>query len=165
LGTARRFLGHPIGWTLFLFASSIAGTSATAQTSSLAADKDGRIRAQLSSRNAVTISAELSARIASLPLREGDAFRAGQTLVGFDCALYQSQVSKADAAVEAANAMVQSNKRLAELGSIGQFEVQQPREELSHRKAGSARNLLQIDRLPEQQCRQHAVGRLDRRPR
>lgn len=90
---------------------------------SLAADQDGRVRAQLSSRNAVTLSSELAARIATLPLRDGDAFREGQVLVSFDCSLFDSQLQKAEASAEAANAMVMSNQRLAELNSIGQYEL------------------------------------------
>lgn len=137
-----RPIGLALALALAIFVSTI--SSAAAQTSSLAADKDGHIRAQLSSRNAVTISAELSARIANLPLREGDAFREGQMLVGFDCALYQSQVRKADAAVEAANAVVQSNTRLAELESIGKFEVERARAQLkeAQAEAGTARLLV-----------------------
>ena len=113
-------------------------------TSTLAADKDGRIRTQLSSRNAVTISAELPARIASLTLREGDAFRTGQQLVSFDCSLHQSQLRKAEAATEAADAMARSNARLAELNSIGRYEVEQTQARLKEAQAevASARTLV-----------------------
>src|SRR5690242_5362725 len=61
---------------------------------SLAADNDGRVRAQLSARNSVTLSSELAARIATLTLRDGDAFREGQVLVSFDCSLFDSQLQK-----------------------------------------------------------------------
>jgi multidrug efflux pump subunit AcrA (membrane-fusion protein) len=119
---------HRAGWALALLAG-LAGPAA-AQSTNLAVDKDGRVRTQLTARNAVTLSAEIAARIASLPLREGDAFRAGQQLVGFDCGLYQSQLHKAQAAGEAADAVVQSNQRMAELNSIGQFEVEQAQAKL-----------------------------------
>jgi membrane fusion protein, multidrug efflux system len=98
-------------------------------------DKDHRIRTQLTARNAVTISSELAARIAALSLREGEAFRAGQPLVGFDCSLYQSHLRKAEASVEAAAALVQSNQRLAELNSIGKFEVEQAQAKLKEAQA------------------------------
>ncbi|MFA9438060.1 efflux RND transporter periplasmic adaptor subunit [Uliginosibacterium sp. sgz301328] len=88
-------------------------------------DKDGRVRTQLSARNDVVISSELSAKIASLPLREGDAFRAGQTLVSFDCTLFQAQLAKARATNEAAQQTLAVNKRLAELNSVGRLEVDQ----------------------------------------
>ena len=123
-----------LGAALLLLALADAG----AQTAGLATDKEGRIRTQLSSRNAVTLSSEIGARIASLPLREGDAFRAGQPLVGFDCSLYQGQLRKAEAAAEAANAVVQSNQRMAELNSIGKFEVQQAQAKLKEAQAEAA---------------------------
>lgn len=101
-------------------------------------DKDGRIRTQLSSRNAVTLSSELAARIATLSVREGDAFRTGQPLVVFDCSLYQSQLRKAEAGIDAANALLQSNQRLAELNSIGRFEVEQAQARLKEAQAEAA---------------------------
>lgn len=88
-------------------------------------DKEGRVRVQITARNEVVLSSEISAKIASLPLREGDAFRAGQSLVTFDCTLYQAQLNKAQASLEAARQTLAVNKRLAELNSIGALEVQQ----------------------------------------
>ncbi|MGM9516183.1 efflux RND transporter periplasmic adaptor subunit [Roseateles sp. DB2] len=127
---------------------SIALTHGTAwaQTSPLATDKDGRIRTQLSARNALTVSAEIAARVASLPLREGEAFRAGQTLVGFDCALYQNQQRKAEATVEAATAVLQSNQRMAELNSIGRYEVEQSQAKLKEAQAEAASAKLLVGR-------------------
>jgi membrane fusion protein (multidrug efflux system) len=133
-----------IGLVSLLLACCVAPVHA--QITNLSLDKDGRIRTQLSSRNAVTISAEIAARIASLPLREGDAFRAGQQLVGFDCALYQSQVRKAEAATDAANALVQSNLRMAELNSIGKFEVEQAQARLKEAQAEVASSKLLVNR-------------------
>lgn len=102
---------------------------------SLAADRDGRVRAQLSARNAVTLSAEVAARIATLPLRDGDAFREGQVLVSFDCSLIDSQLQKAEASIEAASAVVQSNQRLVELNSIGAYELAQAQARLKEAQA------------------------------
>jgi len=88
------------------------------------ADKDGRVRAQLTARNEVVLSSELSARIDSLPLREGDAFRAGQALVGFDCTLFKAQLNKAQSTLDAARQTLAVNQRLGELNSIGKLEVE-----------------------------------------
>jgi membrane fusion protein, multidrug efflux system len=129
------------GWVLACAACSVA-----AQASNLALDKEGRIRTQLGSRNAVTLSSEIAARIAGLPLREGDAFRAGQPLVSFDCSLHQSQLRKAEAATEAAQALVKSNQRMAELNSIGQFEVEQAQAKLKEAQAEAAASRLIVGR-------------------
>ncbi len=100
----------------------------------------------LSSRNAVTLSSEIAARIAVLPLREGDAFRQGRQLVGFDCSLLQSQLRKAQAATEAAQALVQSNQRMADLNSIGRFELDQSSAKLKEAEAEAATAKLLVNR-------------------
>lgn len=137
-------LRYSLWCCISLVALHASAQGASTPASPLSTDKDGRIRTQLSSRNAVTISSELAARIASLSLREGDAFSAGQLLVGFDCSLYQSQLRKAEASIEAATALVQSNQRLVELNSIGKFEVDQAVAKLKEAQADavSARTVV-----------------------
>lgn len=146
--------------SLPLFFSAVASAQTPASTVSSLTDKDGRIRTQLTSRNAVTISSELAARIATLSLREGDSFRAGQLLVGFDCSLYESQLRKAEASIEAATALVQSNLRLVELNSIGKFEVAQAQAKLKEAQAEAASTRTVVNR-----CNIHAPfnGRVARR--
>lgn len=89
------------------------------------ADDDGRIRVQLVARDQVDVSSEISAKIASMPFRDGDAFRAGQTLVSLDCSLYAAQLRKAQAEAEAAVQLKRVNDRLSQLHSIGEIEVQE----------------------------------------
>lgn len=125
-------------WVMGLVGLLETAMPAWAQDPGAAGDKHSRIRIQVSSRNAVTISAEIAGRIAALPLREGDAFRARQQLVGFDCSLLQSQLRKAEAATEAAQAVLQSNQRMAELNSVGKFEVQQSQARLKEAEAEAA---------------------------
>jgi len=89
------------------------------------ADDDGRIRIQLVARDRVDLSSEVSAKIASMPFREGDAFRAGQMLVSLDCSLYAAQLHKAQAEADAAVQLKRVDDRLAQLHSIGEIDVQQ----------------------------------------
>lgn len=86
---------------------------------------DGRIRIQLVARDQVDLSSEISAKIASMPFRDGDAFRAGQTLVSLDCSLYAAQLHKAQAEADAAVQLKRVNDRLSQLHSIGEIDVQQ----------------------------------------
>ena len=123
---------------LAALAATLVLAPVAAQTPNMATDKDGRIRTQLTARNAVTLSSEIAARIVALPVREGDAFRAGQTLVRFYCGLYQSQVHKAEAAVEAADAVLRSDQRMADLHSIGQSELDQAKAHLKEAQAEAA---------------------------
>ena len=89
------------------------------------AEDDGRIRIQLVARDEVEVSSEISAKIASMPFRDGDAFRAGQTLVSLDCSLYAAQLHKAQAESDAAVELKRVNDRLSQLHSIGQIDVEQ----------------------------------------
>ncbi len=88
-------------------------------------EDDGRIRIQLVARDEVEVSSEISAKIASMPFRDGDAFRAGQTLVSLDCSLYAAQLHKAQAESDAAVQLKRVNDRLSQLHSIGQLDVEQ----------------------------------------
>ena len=86
---------------------------------------DNRIRTQLVSPDAVVLSSELAAKIDALPLREGDAFKRGDKLVIFDCGLYDAQLKKAQAIADSANKLLAVNKRLADLNSVGELELEQ----------------------------------------
>ncbi|MES2088864.1 MAG: efflux RND transporter periplasmic adaptor subunit [Pseudomonadota bacterium] len=81
------------------------------------------IRAQLAPHRYTTLAAEIGAKISHLPVQEGSAFKAGQTLVSFDCSLQQAQLNKARAALRGAEKTWGGNKRLAELNSVGKVEL------------------------------------------
>lgn len=100
-------------------------TSNTPQATLSPTDKENRIRTQFAPRNEVVISSELSAKISSMPLRDGDVFRLGQNLVTFDCALFQAQLTKSQAMLNTARQALVIQQRLAELNSAGALEVQQ----------------------------------------
>jgi membrane fusion protein (multidrug efflux system) len=87
------------------------------------ADKEGRIRVQFVPYHQSVLASELSAKIISLPFREGDAFRAGQALVSFDCDFFRAQLNKAEASCEAAVQTLRVDRRLAQLNSIGTLDV------------------------------------------
>lgn len=81
------------------------------------------IRAQLMPRRYTTIAAEIGAKVSSLPVGEGGAFRAGQVLVQFDCSLQRAQLEKAEAELDGAEQTLKSNLRLEQLNSVGQLEL------------------------------------------
>jgi len=98
---------------------------AVAPGASLTQGDDGHIRIQLVSRDEVEISSEIGAKIASLPFRDGDAFRAGQTLVSLDCSLYAAQLRKAQAEADAAVKLEHVDEQLSQLHSIGEIDVEE----------------------------------------
>lgn len=109
-------------------------------------DKDGRVRTQFVARDKAILSSEISAKISSLPFREGNSFRAGQTLVSFDCALYRSSLAKAQATAEAARQTLKVDRRLAELNSIGSLEVDQAAAKVKEAEAEAAAMRVTVDK-------------------
>jgi membrane fusion protein, multidrug efflux system len=112
-----------LSMSMSAFAQAPAAPVQLAESGILAAD--GRIRVQISAQQQTTLSTELAASIASLPFKEGDSFKAGQTLMSFDCSLFHAQLDKAQALSQAARQTLQVNRRLAELNSISNLEVEQ----------------------------------------
>jgi RND family efflux transporter MFP subunit len=92
------------------------------------------------------LSSEIAAKISSLPFREGESFRAGQTLVAFDCALFRASLSKAEATAEAARQTLKVNQRLAELNSIGNLEVEQAAAKVKEAEAETVAMRVTVDK-------------------
>lgn len=82
-----------------------------------------QVRARLSPVRFTILSAEVAARIERLPFAEGARFKQGDALVVFDDAVPRAQLGKARAAHEAATRVLQSYRRLAELGSVSQLDL------------------------------------------
>lgn len=116
---ARRL---PLLLLLLGISSASAGEAPSPAPASAGIERQ-EIRAQLMPRQFTTIAAEVGAKISQLPQREGDSFKAGQLLVRFDCSMQQAMLQKARAELNAAEHTHKANRRLAELDSIGQLEL------------------------------------------
>ena len=121
--------------TLFAATALVAGEAPAPETPSL--DKQD-IRAQLSPLRYTSLSAEISAKIDRITVREGEAFKVGQRLISLDCALQAAQSQRAHAALAAADKLVIANHRLAELNSVGQLELDIAEAELAKARADVA---------------------------
>ncbi|RBP83867.1 efflux RND transporter periplasmic adaptor subunit [Marinomonas rhizomae] len=83
------------------------------------------IRVQLNAKDRAVLSSQLSGRIKTLTLKEGQSFKKGQTLVEFDCDIYKAKLDYAKAAAQAAEQKRAVAKRLDNLQSISVMEVNQ----------------------------------------
>ncbi|HEX7636482.1 MAG TPA: efflux transporter periplasmic adaptor subunit, partial [Noviherbaspirillum sp.] len=88
-------------WAAALPKAAPALQATVTATTGTALDKR-EIRAQLAPRRYTTLAAEIGAKISRLPLPEGAAFKQGQPLIQFDCALQQTQFDKSKASLVAA---------------------------------------------------------------
>lgn len=80
------------------------------------------LRAQLSPRDFTTLAAEIGAKVEKVGAREGERFKKGDTLIGFDCSIQRAQMAEARAALGATEKTVAVNTRLLELQTIGKLE-------------------------------------------
>ncbi len=79
----------------------------------------GVVRAEASA----TISSELVARVAAIAFKAGQAFRAGDSLLRFDCQRYDADLSAAEAEVKAQDIMVETNRHLLRHKAAGNNEL------------------------------------------
>lgn len=81
------------------------------------------IRAQISPRHQTVLSAEIAGKIVALDLREGEAFAAGERLVGLDCGAHVARRDRAAAQELAARRRLETAGRLDRLNSISRLEL------------------------------------------
>ena len=96
------------------------------------------IRAQLTPREFTTLSSEIAARIDRITTRVGDHFKRGDILVQFDCAIPNAQRDRAEAVAQQSEKAVAINRRLLELKSVGQLELEVSQAELAKARADLA---------------------------
>jgi RND family efflux transporter MFP subunit len=96
------------------------------------------IRAQLTPREFTTLSSEIAARIDRITTRVGDHFKKGDVLVQFDCEIPDAQRARAEAIAQQSEKAVAINKRLLQLKSVGQLELEVSQAELAKANADLA---------------------------
>jgi membrane fusion protein (multidrug efflux system) len=96
------------------------------------------IRAQLTPRDYTTLASENAGRIDRIATRAGQHFKKGDVLVVFDCVAQQAQSAKARAVLVAAEKTFAVNRRLAQLKSIGQLELDVSEAEIEKARADVA---------------------------
>lgn len=101
-----------------LLAWCVSTSSAKAQAAG-----DRPVRVVVQALMQATLSAEIAARIRQLPFRDGESFKKGDTLVAFDCDIFEAQRDKVDAELKAAKAKLDNDQQLVRTRSIGALEV------------------------------------------
>lgn len=110
---------------------SIDTTTTGSVTSGNAFDARGVIRPNAEA----TLGAGVSAKIADLPFKDGEAFRKGEALVRFDCAKQNADLRGARASLSKAASIYESKKRLKARGAAGSQEVRDAAADVATAKA------------------------------
>ncbi|WP_226462312.1 efflux RND transporter periplasmic adaptor subunit [Hydrogenophaga taeniospiralis] len=104
------------------------------------------MRAQLIPQRYTTLSAEVGAKISRIPIKEGQRFVAGQTLVALDCILPSAQLQKARAQQASARNNWEGSQQMAKLNAIGQVELRNSEAEVAKAAADVAYLQATIDK-------------------
>ena len=72
----------------------------------------------------VSISSEIAARVEKINFLMGDAFKKGDTLISFDCKLYNAQLEVIKADHKSAQVQLKNDKELLDMRSIGELQYQ-----------------------------------------
>ncbi|MFJ5282787.1 efflux RND transporter periplasmic adaptor subunit [Pseudomonas sp. NPDC088429] len=107
MNDSRRSPIHTVCSAALVAALLISGSSTWGNTAS---STENAARGVLRAEREVVLSSSVSERIQQMAFREGDHFTEGQILVAFDCGRLNAELraARADAAMEARNAQVQS---------------------------------------------------------
>jgi RND family efflux transporter MFP subunit len=82
------------------------------------------IRVQVVPRNAASLGAPMSGRLADFPLRDGDVFKAGQVLARFVCGEQEGSLAHARAVLQEKREVLATNSKLRSLGTSSGLEFQ-----------------------------------------
>ncbi|NML14114.1 efflux RND transporter periplasmic adaptor subunit [Azohydromonas caseinilytica] len=127
-------------------ALALGGLALAQAAPALPPDNTPEMRAQLSPRRFTTVAAEIGARVQRLGAQEGSAFKAGQTLVSFDCSLQQAQLSRVRVALDVATKQLATQSRLAELNATGRQEVETAEGEVAKQRAEIAQMQVMLSK-------------------
>jgi membrane fusion protein (multidrug efflux system) len=94
-----------------------------------------------------SISSDLGFKIIEMPFQEGQSFKAGDTLVAFDCEGLRAEMRGSEARLASERLVHDNNIRLAKLNAAGKFEVR-----LSQSKADQAAAEVDTYRAKAKQC-------------
>lgn len=107
--------------------------------------KNNVARGLIVARIETTLSSQISARIDRLTIKEGDRFKKKQTLLKFDCRLYQAQLNKVKAQLFAAKKTLSANLKLKKFKAISELEVIISESQVTQANADVAFNKIQVN--------------------
>ena len=107
------------------------------------ANEKKEARALVVATEQVQIASEIAARVDKINYQMGDAFQKGDTLLSFDCKLFESQRDVMQSNLDSANIQLENDKELFNLRSIG--ELQYKLTQSNVKKAEAEFNIAQLN--------------------
>lgn len=115
--------------------SLLISTALLATALSVAQAEPVPVRGVVRAVNEAVLSTDIVARVAEMPLREGESFAPGDLLIRFDCAVQRAEIDAARAAHAAAREVFLSNEELAAFNAVGKIELRGSRARMQKAEA------------------------------
>ncbi len=107
-------------------------------SASALADDAPSARGVVVALNRAELATHLTAPVAVIGFREGEAFSRGDLLIGFDCRRQQSELASATAKVREARLTLESNRYLVARNALGRHEAEIAAAKLAQAQADAA---------------------------
>ncbi|MDV7340344.1 efflux RND transporter periplasmic adaptor subunit [Terasakiella sp. A23] len=104
-------------------------------------------RALIEAVDQAVLSAELPGKIISFPFQEGEVFKKGDLLIGFDCRSFKAQLAVETAGLIGAQKKLANLQRLFKLGSASQLDI-----DLAEAAVQRSQGLQKQAKVLTQQC-------------
>ncbi len=95
-----------------------------AVATSAADDDEVPVRGVVRALDQSALSTDLVARVLTIGFREGEAFKAGDLLIAFDCERYRAEAQSAEAVHREMQLTLNSNMHLQKFSAVGKSEVE-----------------------------------------
>lgn len=112
--------------------------AAPASVAAPAIDPASIVRGVINPQNESTIASKMTARIISMPFREGQSFGRGALLARFDCSQISAELKAAEAASMAYRKTYETNVELDQYNAVGKNEVAVSQANLGKARAEAA---------------------------
>lgn len=104
-----------------------------------------QVRALLAPRDEAVLASQIPGRVATMAVRNGQAFKKDDVLFALDCRLYQAQLDKARAELAAAERTLTIQRRLNELGSGNRLDRNQAEGAVARGRGDVAQLVITLD--------------------
>jgi len=104
-----------------------------------------RVRFKLLPLHRAVLSSGIAGVIAEMPVRPGESFAAGATLLRLDCREMEARLDRTAASVQSARAKLNSDRQLSRLGGGGRLNVQLSQGQLAEATAEQALAVLAVE--------------------
>jgi len=131
--------------TVGLFLVAVLLFPMAGQAASTGPDGDA-VRGLVKPQKRAVLSSEIPAKVIAIPFKDGDQFERGETLIRFECSVFQAELTAADAEHDVRRSKYENLVELLSLNATSDMEVELAKAALAKAASQSQIALIRVDR-------------------